>query len=265
VKHVPLPHDLTGLLEIIQASNAGQLQSDRWTQRTGPFLVALHPTSEMVWINYATPVEPTSAEALTSSLMADLRAIFHAHRRIPRFEFIETLHPLLANWLEAHGLTLQLRAPLMVCGKGDLKPCFAPGMTIHEIRADADQALLAEFIRVTRRSFATAPIEPSAADLIEQRELLSSGRQRLCHAAFEGRMVACGVMQASAELGGVATLPEFRRRGAAAAVSTQLVLRHFSEGGQVVWLSAGDEAAHRLYAKIGFREAGAVLNYIEPS
>ena len=113
---------------------------------------------------------------------------------------------------------------------------------------------------MTRQAFGVEPAEPTAADVAEQRDFLARGQQRLAAAFADGRMVAGGVLQASAELGGVATLPEFRRRGAAAAVSSHLAASHFAAGGDVVWLSAGDAAAHGVYAKIGFIDAGAVLH-----
>ena len=47
----------------------------------------------------------------------------------------------------------------------------------------------------------------------------------------------------TAELVGIATLPEFRRRGVASAVSSYLVDRYFRQGGEIAWLSAEDQIA----------------------
>jgi predicted GNAT family acetyltransferase len=150
----------------------------------------------------------------------------------------------------------------MICGPGELRPGYAPDVTVHDLRADAADATLADFIRTTRRGFGLEPSEPDEAEVAEQRSLLAREAQRLAYATIEGRMAAVAVLQASAELGGVATLPVFGRRGAAAAVSHHLAALHLGSGGKVVWLSAGDEAAHGVYAKIGFTGAGAVLHYI---
>ena len=64
-----------------------------------------------------------------------------------------------------------------------------------------------------------------------------------------------------AELQGVTTLPDARRRGVAAAVSSALVDAVFAQGGNAVWLSVEDAAARACYAKLGFRTIGERLNY----
>jgi ribosomal protein S18 acetylase RimI-like enzyme len=66
------------------------------------------------------------------------------------------------------------------------------------------------------------------------------------------------------ELVGVATLPEFRRRGVASALSSKLVADHFHNGGDIAWLSAEDAAAQAMYRTIGFIDAGIYANYIAP-
>jgi hypothetical protein len=47
------------------------------------------------------------------------------------------------------------------------------------------------------------------------------------------------------------------------AVSSALLVEHFAAGGDWAWLSAADEAARALYAKVGFQDAGVQLNYID--
>lgn len=63
------------------------------------------------------------------------------------------------------------------------------------------------------------------------------------------------------ELQGVTTLPDARRRGVAATLSSALVANVFAQGSEAVWLSAEDAAARACYAKIGFRTIGSRLNY----
>jgi predicted GNAT family acetyltransferase len=63
----------------------------------------------------------------------------------------------------------------------------------------------------------------------------------------------------AAELAGVGTRPDHRRKGVALAVSSFL-LRQFFESGKVVWLSAADAAAQAVYEKLGFELAGTQVN-----
>jgi predicted GNAT family acetyltransferase len=51
----------------------------------------------------------------------------------------------------------------------------------------------------------------------------------------------------------VATLPAFRRRGIAAALTSELVRDAFERGAEVVFLSAGDVSIARVYERAGFR------------
>jgi ribosomal protein S18 acetylase RimI-like enzyme len=70
-------------------------------------------------------------------------------------------------------------------------------------------------------------------------------------------------MSGICELVGVATLPALRRRGVAATLCSFLIEDHFEEGGDVVWLSAGDAVAQATYERIGFRLVDSRLNYID--
>ncbi len=58
-------------------------------------------------------------------------------------------------------------------------------------------------------------------------------------------------------LGGVATHPNFRRRGYAALCVNTLTAALQNEG-KAVWICPYNEAAHRLYQSLGFRDSGTV-------
>jgi predicted GNAT family acetyltransferase len=55
-----------------------------------------------------------------------------------------------------------------------------------------------------------------------------------------------------AEIVGVGTLPSYRRRGLGAAV-TALLVEEAVRRVSTVFLSAGDDAVARIYARLGFR------------
>jgi predicted GNAT family acetyltransferase len=63
------------------------------------------------------------------------------------------------------------------------------------------------------------------------------------------------------ELVGIATVPEFRRRGVATAVTAHVLQTAFAAGVDVACLSASDAEAGRIYRRVGFRPLGVVLAY----
>jgi hypothetical protein len=67
--------ELRPLLNAIQESNSRQLLADRDALRIGPFVVAFHPHSDLVWNNYATPVETAGPENAVFVVMTEIRSI----------------------------------------------------------------------------------------------------------------------------------------------------------------------------------------------
>jgi ribosomal protein S18 acetylase RimI-like enzyme len=63
------------------------------------------------------------------------------------------------------------------------------------------------------------------------------------------------------EVGGVATPPQFRRRGIAAAVTAIVVAAAFEDGADIAWLTAAGGSAQGIYARAGFEVVGTLLAY----
>jgi ribosomal protein S18 acetylase RimI-like enzyme len=76
--------------------------------------------------------------------------------------------------------------------------------------------------------------------------------------ARDGPVATGGIRHARsiAEVVGVATLPAFRRRGLAGAVTACLTRHALAQGMRMVFLSAQDERAARVYERVGFRRVG---------
>jgi ribosomal protein S18 acetylase RimI-like enzyme len=108
--------------------------------------------------------------------------------------------------------------------------------------------------------------EVDAARLAALRARLDSGQLVQAVATGAEGPLAVGSYQHAggvAEIVGVATLPSARRRGLAAAVSAELARHALAAGMTTVFLSAGDDAAARVYERVGFRRV-ATAGIAEP-
>jgi ribosomal protein S18 acetylase RimI-like enzyme len=92
---------------------------------------------------------------------------------------------------------------------------------------------------------------------------ISEGRMLASLAWCDGVPVSAGFAVGDGyirEIAGISTLPDYRRRGFAGAVITNLLNRFFADGGTIAWLTPGDEGAQLLYASLGFMVAGTQVN-----
>jgi predicted GNAT family acetyltransferase len=63
------------------------------------------------------------------------------------------------------------------------------------------------------------------------------------------------------EIGGVATLPDFRRQGMAGYITAVATAHAFANGVTLALLSAGDEKAGRVYERVGYRTGATAIAY----
>ncbi len=236
--------------------------------RVPPFTLFFHDTDPLPYFNYAIPDGPDAASGDLTAPLDRLEAEFRARRRVPRFEFVETCAPRLAEALEAHGYALENRAQLMVCPRG--KERAAPAVDGLDLtRLDAATALeeLAVFLDVQRRAFGLPPARvPSDEEARSLRETLGDGFAFLARIA--GEPVATAMIQPPhdglTELVGVSTLEAFRRRGIGGFLSFTAVRAAFDRGSSLAFLSAADARAGRVYEAAGFSPAGHSLFYRRP-
>lgn len=76
-------------------------------------------------------------------------------------------------------------------------------------------------------------------------------------------VLADGLAGRSGYVGGIATLPGFRGRGCASALSSSLVDRAFAAGATLVQLHPDDDRAARIYARLGFTETPGIDIYVD--
>lgn len=241
------------------------MQRDGWMS-VGPFLASFHPTSDLVFMNYAMPAQPDVDVRDLPRTVERLRDLFRQRKRTLRFEFLEPVHKGLGKALEECGLKLEHEAPLMICPRGELIDFVNHEVQVRALDAHASDETLRQLLLVGQRAFGFGDGAVKAAEIAEQREHLKAERYRSAYATIDGVIVGIGSTTVqNDELVGIATLPEYRRRGVAASVSSFLVRQHFQKGGQVAWLSAGDAGAEAVYRKIGFQRVGVQRNYIDPA
>jgi ribosomal protein S18 acetylase RimI-like enzyme len=254
-------------LDLLKRMEAGTVRAlmlrEGWAS-VGPFLVTFHPTSDMIFMNYAIPAQPEVDVRDLPRVVERLREEFKKRKRILRFEYLEPVHKGLGRVLEECGLKLEREAPLMICGRGDLIDFVNRDVEVLPLDGQASDETLRELLLVGQRGFGYGDGSVAPREITEQREHLKAHRYRSAFATIDGKIVGIGSMTVQTdELVGIVTLPEYRRKGVAASVSSYLVRQHFQKGGQMTWLSAGDEAAEAVYRKIGFRTVGVQSNYID--
>ena len=254
------------LLRQIESAAQSALRKSFEFEEIGSFCAYFDPLSDLIWLNYATPVKPISDGAAFRVAMGSLRAEFAERRRRLRFEFIQALWPELPKMLLSEGLVLQAEQPLMICSGESFQKRDANNVEIRELHSNDDDCLLEIYQRTAAEGFA-ANMESTEESRRRLRVELRSDARRCVIGFVAGEpagVAALSPMGQTAELVGVATLPRFRRRGVASALSSYLLAGHFARGKSATWLSANDAIAQSVYRGLGFVDAGIYANYIAP-
>jgi ribosomal protein S18 acetylase RimI-like enzyme len=227
------------------------------------FTLFLHATNDRVHLNYAIPDTDWAGHA-SSSIPALCRA-FETRGRVPRFEFVEEVSPLLPKTLVAGGFHEEYRGPAMACVRAD--HTSAPdvsGLVIDRVSDGSPEDALRAMATTQAKGFGAAEDwRASDADVADLRGFLASGQGFI--GRIDGDVVCVSQLAAShdgiAELVGVATLPAFRRRGLATAVTGAATAAAYECGVDAVCLSAGDEESARMYERVGYRTVATMLAY----
>ena len=231
-----------------------------------PFVLFFNPSDDLRFYNYGVPVEPVSC--LPDGAFASLRAMFTARNRLLRFEFIQEAAPDLAAAFAAAGLAEEGRNPLLVCAPDSLRPATTiPDLAIRRLKPESPRADLAAFISVQGRSFGEEDrVEPTDAQVDDLRRRSWEGSHYFL-GLLDGAPVAAGAHTAPldgfAELVGIATLAEYRRRGIAGALVAAMTEAAFRSGVRVAFLSAADERAGRVYERVGFQPYATALAFCD--
>ena len=239
------------------------------TEHVGPFTLFVQQGNG--WRYYARPT-PGGRDATRD----DVDAVRERQRALSQPEAIEwvaDLAPSVGPASAESGLDV-VEHPLMHVPGGAFRAAPAPDDARVDVVSPADDIAMA--LGVASIGFATpgTAIGPvgvetleAAADGVSEgvvastRQQLAAGNTVMVAAWVEGNPVAIGSHNPCGgvtEIVGVATLPSYRRRGIAAAVTSALVEDALSRGVQMVCLSADDETVARVYGRLGFETVGAV-------
>jgi ribosomal protein S18 acetylase RimI-like enzyme len=226
----------------------------------GPFRAVIpDPRQPGAWV---TMVEGPVDRDETNRAIAGLRTVFKQRGTELEIEYNEALFPQMGGWLEAAGLAFGERNPLMACRPEGFKPFAAPDVTVRRLTTASEAVDLESFqtIRWTNGGDNGEAVPP-----VEQlRKALLSLSSVYLLAWLDGERAGTGVshsLQGAAEIVGVVTRADMRRRGVAATVTSELVARQIAESGDFVFLDAANQEAARVYERLGFNRFGDNVVY----
>lgn len=265
------PHDLS-LLRLLEPGDTMIRAAERAggeVQHVGPFLTFLHPDPDAPGFGYAQPLAPLPDNRDTAAGLAALRSVF-AKRGAPALvEFNMPLFPGLPEMLEAQGFTLTEHEPLMILDPGDFRPRVVEGVNVRLLGPDDPDHPFSAYDRIFTEVLLERPFRESHEGLGRLRaEAERAGGLSQALATLDGTPVGTGfvaVTDGVAEITRVATVPEARRRGVAATITSTMLEAHFARGVRFAWLTAANEPAQQLYRTLGFRSAGERLYYSSDS
>jgi ribosomal protein S18 acetylase RimI-like enzyme len=237
----------------------------------GPFTLFRSTTA---WSYYARP-RPGAEADLTVDDVQRLRARCHELGLPLSLEWVLQTAPSLAGAAGAAGLDV-VQHPLLIVRAGD----FVPAPPRADVRVEIllpDRRTLVAARAVADVGFGNLGTEvgdPGAEARNAHLRLVAPARAEALLARAragvtvtavalgpDGEPVASGQHQpvgACTEVVAVATLPAYRRRGLASAVTSTLVEHAFQTGVELVLLSAQSADVARLYQRLGFTAVGAV-------
>jgi ribosomal protein S18 acetylase RimI-like enzyme len=226
----------------------------------GPFQAILSTTDEP--ISRVTLIDATTTEAETAKGITKLRSTFKKRKATFEIEYNEAAFPLVGPWLESAGFKLHERNPLMACRPEAFKPFGAAEVELTRLTSTSRAAELQAFQGL--RWTDGGDKERDAPPIERLHKELAVVSSVFLLAWLDWEPAGTGVshsLKGAAEIVGVVTRSDMRRRGVAATVTSSLVERHFESGGDFVFLDAASNEAAKVYEKLGFTRFGAQLIY----
>ena len=240
----------------LRAALAAQLDA----HPVADFTCFFNPDDDSTWSNAAIPNHSESGRDVVG--IQQMIDTFFTHSRTPNLEYIAEFAPDLADALETHGFIRNETAPLMACTRKTFTA--AKNIVYLQISVVDDMIAMQSVVTIQRRSFGS-PDAPAAtaAEAEEARNRFHANSFYV--AKLNGEPAAAGSLQLPyngiAEVSGIATLPDYRRRGIASAITSTIAQQAFDNGLDTLFIMAADQNVRRIYARLGFEDCGTVLTY----
>ncbi len=233
--------------QAVQAYLRRTAERHRDVVRVPGFSCTIDPHDDTPLLNHAVP-DGTPGDP------AAIRPVYRERGRHPRIELVAEADPALEARVAAAGFALELRTPLMTATPETLVAAgLPPGVALEpvgDVRAMRD---------VQRIAFGDhRPVTDEEVARFDAPALL---------ARVDGE--PAGAVQMTdpedglSEIVGVAVAERFRRRGIATALTAAMAREAFARGAATAFLSPGDAAAGRVYARAGFTPALTAVAYAD--
>ncbi|GAB2665396.1 GNAT family N-acetyltransferase [Kribbella swartbergensis] len=226
----------------------------------GPLVGLLHEddTWYMSTMVAAEPGRPFDRDAVPGAL-AVIRKAFADEGRWLGAELIEEANPGLAEALEAEGMTIVSRPPLLVVEPAYLHlPELPDGVTAEVVATDEAQ--------VEANAVSADAYEMPSAGFARRSDPVDGGCvlvrvDGVAAASASWTAVADGVT----EVAGVGTIHTHRRRGLGA-IATAYATHYAFElaGATLAWLTPGDDGADRIYRRLGYAPKATAVHLGDP-
>ena len=235
------------------------------TVKIPTFTLYFHPNETLTFFNYGIP-NVTEIDTIGAALTT-VRTEFSNRNRRARFEYLEEFNPKLGTILRQNGFIEESRQYLMVCSAETyLSNADVTHLVIKEITENSEVSAAQQFLTVQGWGFGGEETEVATAESAQQ-FLRMLGKGRAYVGLLAGKPVAVGMVteiyNGICELAGLATLAAYRCQGIATAITSKAVEQAFERGADVVFLTAADEQAGRVYQKVGFENYTTVLAYVD--
>lgn len=243
---------MTDLLLKLQNSLIEACSRGREVVDVGGFRAMINVEDPLEYFSYAMPIGPIGDADVEA-----IKAHFKSRDRRPRLEFCRELWPDVPPKLEAAGFELEIAAPMMILPVTGWRP-MEP-MTPARL-ATPDEA------QILRKIANSAFGMPGGDDdnVESSRQQIETGELLAAICEIDGQAIGCGFAQGNQsvrEIAGIGTLDGYRRRGVASSIITVLLTKFFLDGGQLAWLTPGDDGAEAVYTKLGFEPTATQVNY----
>jgi ribosomal protein S18 acetylase RimI-like enzyme len=235
---------------------------DRDVERVGPFLATFDRTTDHPFLSYAIPDD---GAAPTADDVAALRDAYVRRGRVPRLEYLPSRAPAAEAALLAGGFAVEARLALMTCAPTEAVDVPPPAGVELVLPASDDE--LRDGGAVVNAAFGE-PAVPTPDAIARLRERIVAGAIAvLARDAATGRAIGWGQctvpIEGATELAGIGVDAAQRRRGIAGALTAHLAREAFARGVRTAFLTPGDDAAGRVYARAGFRARSEMLHLRE--